>query len=133
MSTNSRKTTTPRLSGQRLNAIVRKLEGDVGTCVIPGAMIVVGTRDGVQFERAIGFRDATTGDPLRADAIWRIYSMTKPLVTAAAMIFVEQGLLRLDQPVADFIPSFGKLRVIDVERSDNPANNPPTIQDLMRH
>ncbi len=133
MPTNSKKTAAPRLSGQRLNAIVRKLEADVDACLIPGITIVIGTREGVEFERTIGFRDVTAGEPLRADAIWRIYSMTKPLVTAAAMIFVEQGMLRLDQPVADFIPSFGKLRVLDAERSDRPANDPPTIHDLMRH
>lgn len=133
MSIASRKTDATRLSGERLNAIAGKLQKDVDACAIPGAMIVLGNRDGVLFEHAVGFRDATTRDPLRPDAIWRIYSMTKPLVTVAAMIFVEQGLLRLDQPVADLIPSFARLRVIGPDRSDRPAKNPPTIQDLMRH
>ena len=133
MDTTSRQTDAPRLSGQRLNAIVSRLEKDVDAGAIPGAMIVVGSHDRVLFQRAVGFRDATTRAPLRPDAIWRIYSMTKPLVTAAAMVFAEQGRLRLDQPVADFIPSFGKLHVIDPERSHSPAKHPPTIQDLMRH
>jgi CubicO group peptidase (beta-lactamase class C family) len=133
MPSSPRKTIALRFSDRRLNSIADKLASDVDRGLIPGAMIVVGNRDGVAFERAIGFRDATAGDPLRADAIWRIYSMTKPLVTAAAMLFVERGLLCLDQPVADFIASFGRLRVIGDGRSDSPPDNPPTIQDLMRH
>lgn len=123
----------PRLNGQRLDAISRRLEQDVASSAIPGAVIMIGSRDQVLFERSVGFRDVTTRDPLQLDAIWRIYSMTKPLVTAAAMSFVEQGLLRLDQAVADFIPAFGKLRVMDGEQSTVWATDLPTIQDLMRH
>ena len=123
----------PRFSGQRLEGLSCRLEQDVASSAIPGATIIIGSRDQVLFERSVGFRDVMTHDPLQLDAIWRIYSMTKPLVTAAAMTLVEQGLLRLDQPVADFIPAFGKLRVMDSERSTVSAVNPPTIQDLMRH
>jgi CubicO group peptidase (beta-lactamase class C family) len=89
-----------RFSSQRLDAIICRLEQDVASSTIPGATIMLGSRDQVLFERSVGFRDVTTHDPLQLDAIWRIYSMTKPLVTAAAMTLVEQGLLRLDQPVA---------------------------------
>ena len=85
------------------------------------------------FERSVGFRDLAGGDPLRPDAIWRIYSMTKPIVTAAAMVLVEAGLLCCDQPVAEFIPLFAQLRVADGAGRDVPARTPPTIQDLMRH
>jgi CubicO group peptidase (beta-lactamase class C family) len=113
--------------------IAERLETDVAASRIPGATVVMGSRDQVLFERSFGFRDVTTRDALRPDAIWRIYSMTKPLVTVAAMTLVEQGLLRLDQPVADFIAAFGRLRVSDGAGSTVPAINQPTIQDLMRH
>jgi CubicO group peptidase (beta-lactamase class C family) len=129
----SNATDAPLFSSQRLVAISRRLEQDVASSAIPGATIIIGSRDQVLFERSVGFRDVMTQDPLQLDAIWRIYSMTKPLVTAAAMTFVEQGLLRLDQAVDDFIPAFGKLRVMDGERSTVSVTNPPTIQDLMRH
>ena len=94
-----------RLSPSRLVAIADRLEKDVAASAIPGAMIVIGSHNRVIFERTVGFRDITEGDPLRPDAIWRIYSMTKPIVTAAAMVLVEAGLLCCDQPVAEFIPS----------------------------
>ena len=92
----------------------------------------LGTR-GQGFGRTVGFRNVADGDPLRPDAIWRIYSMTKPIVTAAAMVLVEAGLLCCDQPVAEFIPSFARLRVADGAGRDVPARTPTTIQDLMRH
>ncbi|MET1026189.1 MAG: serine hydrolase domain-containing protein [Dongiaceae bacterium] len=114
-------------------AISHRLDEDVTLNAIPGAMIVIGNRDRVIFEDCVGFRDVATGDCLGSDAIWRIFSMTKPIVTVAAMTFVENGLLRLDQPVADFIPAFGNLRVAQSGGPDVPAQSAPTIQDLMRH
>jgi CubicO group peptidase (beta-lactamase class C family) len=121
------------LSPSRLVAIADRLEKDVAASAIPGAMIVIGRHNRVIFERTVGFRDVAEGDPLRPDAIWRIYSMTKPIVTAAAMVLVEAGLLCCDQPVAEFIPLFAQLRVADGAGRNVPARTPPTIQDLMRH
>ena len=123
-------TTTIRargLSPSRLVAIADRLEKDVGAAAIPGAMIVIGSHNRVIFERTVGFRDVAEGDPLRPDAIWRIYSMTKPIVTAAAMVMVEAGLLCCDQPVVEFIPLFAQLRVADGAGGDVPARTPPTI------
>jgi CubicO group peptidase (beta-lactamase class C family) len=122
-----------RWSLSRLVAIADRLEKDVAASAIPGAMIVIGSHHRVVFERSVGFRDVADGDPLRPDAVWRIYSMTKPIVTAAAMVLVEAGLLCCDQPVAEFIPLFAQLRVADGAGRDVPARTPPTIQDLMRH
>ena len=96
-------------------------------------MIVIGSRDQVIYEHTVGFRDVANSDPLRADAIWRIYSMTKPIVTVAAMVLVEAGLLCCDQPVADFIPSFARLRVAEGAGQGVAPQTLPTIQDLMRH
>jgi CubicO group peptidase (beta-lactamase class C family) len=121
------------LSPSRLGAIADRLEKDVAASAIPGAMIVIGNHSGVIFEHTVGFRNVADGDPLRPDAIWRIYSMTKPIVTAAAMVLVEAGLLCCDQPVAEFIPSFARLRVADGAGREVPARMQPTIQDLMRH
>jgi hypothetical protein len=104
-----------RLSPSRLVAIADRLEKDVAASAIPGATIVIGSHSRVIFERTVGFRDVANGDPLRPDAIWRIYSMTKPIVTAAAMVLVEAGLLCCDQRVADFIPPFARLRMVLVE------------------
>ena len=64
---------------------------DVAASAIPGAMIVIGSHNRVIFERTVAFRDVAEDDPLRPDAIWRIYSMTKPIVTAAAMVPIRTG------------------------------------------
>src|SRR5271156_1083916 len=129
-------TTTIRgrgLSPGRLVAIADRLEKAVAAPAIPGAMIVIGSHNRVIFERTVGVRDVAEDDPLRPDAIWRIYSMTNPIVTAAAMVLVEAGLVCCDQPVAEFIPRFAQLRVADGAGRNVPAQPPPTIQDLMRH
>ncbi len=122
-----------RLCLERLAAFRARLEADVAAGLIPGATVVVGHHDGVVYEQSVGFRDVALADTLQPDAVWRIYSMTKPIVTAAAMVLVEQGLLRLDQPVAEFIPAFAQLRVAAGEQATVPAEAHPTIQDLMRH
>jgi CubicO group peptidase (beta-lactamase class C family) len=122
-----------RLASARLDAIGRRLEHDATAGLIPGATIVVGRHDRIVFERSVGFRDVVAGDPLRPDAIWRIYSMTKPVVSVATMVLMESGALRLDQPVADFIPSFANLRVACTDGTTVPIQRQPTVQDLLRH
>ena len=97
------------LSPERLEAISGRLDPDVAAMKLRGATIVIGNREKLIFEYNGGYRDTTRRVILwEPDAIWRIYSMTKPVVTTSAMVFVERGLLRLDQPVAEFIPSFAK-------------------------
>jgi CubicO group peptidase (beta-lactamase class C family) len=120
-------------SPERLEAIRERFDPDVAAMKIPGATIVIGNREKLIFEYNGGCRDTTTRDSLKPDAIWRIYSMTKPVVTTSAMMLVERGLLRLDQPVAEFIPSFANLRVMHADGTEVPARQAPTIQDLMRH
>lgn len=122
-----------RLAPLRLEAIARRLELDVATRSIPGATIVVGHHDGNLFERSVGFRDVVAGDRLQPDAIWRIYSMTKPIVSVSVMVHVESGALHLDQPITDFIPSFANLRVACADGTTVPAQRRPTIHDLLRH
>jgi CubicO group peptidase (beta-lactamase class C family) len=117
----------------QLEAVQNRLESDVASGQIPGAAIIIGRRDQILFERHLGFSNTATGHTVGPDTVWRIFSMTKPIVTVAAMVLVERGLLRLDQHVAEFIPSFGNLRVACDERGTTPAQNQPTIQDLMRH
>ena len=120
-------------SAGRLAAISQRLRDDVAAGTIPGATVVIGNREQTIFEHSGGYRDTAAGDLLKPDAIWRIYSMTKPVVTAAAMVFAERGLLRLDQPVSTFLPSFATLRVMQSDGMQAPVHRAPTIQDLMRH
>ena len=88
---------------------------------------------GTSYAHDAGFLDPTTRARLRHDAVWRIYSMTKSIVSVATMVLVDRGVLRLDQAVADFIPAFAHLRVAQADGSQVPAEVMPTIQDLLRH
>ncbi len=123
----------PHLSQARLEALARRLAADATAGRIPGAQVVVGHAGGVSWECCVGLRDVAAGDALRPDAIWRIYSMTKPVVTLAAMVLVERGALRLDQDVAELLPEFAHPRVARPDGTTVPAERAPTVQDLMRH
>ena len=71
-----------------------------------------------------------------ADSLWRVYSMTKPITGMAAMILIEQGKLRLDQPISDFIPAFRNMRVLvdpAKDLSSRPATRPITVRNLLTH
>ncbi|MBY0583019.1 MAG: beta-lactamase family protein, partial [Sphingomonas sp.] len=79
--------------------------------------------------------DAGSGaaDP---DTLWRVYSMTKPITAMAAMMLIEQGKLKLDQPISDFLPGFKKMTVLvnpDKDLTTRPATKPITVRELMTH
>lgn len=118
---------------QRLEATVQK---EVAGGRIPGAVMAV-ARDGrVVLHKAIGQQDPAKGVAMRADSIFRIYSMTKPIVSAAVMMLVEEGRLQLSDPVSQHVPDLKGLRV-GVEKGGAleivAAAREPTIQDLLRH
>lgn len=122
-----------RFDAQRLAAIGARLDADVEAGTIPGATILIGSRDRDVYTHSAGFLETATRAPVRHDAVWRIYSMTKSIVSMAAMALVDRGILRLDQAVAEFIPAFTHLSVVQADGSQATAEAPPTIQDLLRH
>jgi CubicO group peptidase (beta-lactamase class C family) len=82
----------------------------------------------------------TDNAPMRADSVFRIYSMTKPIVSVAAMMLVEDGTLQLTDPVGKFLPGFDKMQVSVASKTPEgtaynnvPAERPMTVQDLLRH
>jgi CubicO group peptidase (beta-lactamase class C family) len=109
--------------------------------LIPGAVMLVSRRGKVAWVNAQGKRDPASPDPMKVDSIFRIYSMTKPMVTTALMQMVEEGRLQVSDPVSKFLPSIGAMKVgTEVTGADgNPAlqlSDPTramTVQDLMRH
>jgi CubicO group peptidase (beta-lactamase class C family) len=84
-----------------------------------------------------GQRDAEAGLPVEPDTIWRIYSMTKPITSVAAMMLYEEGALELTDPVSAFIPSFARVRVYtggsDQRPTTVPATEPVRIWHLLTH
>ena len=118
-------------------------ETDVDKGKIPGAVALVGRKGRVAYFEAFGSRDNATGAPMTKDAIFRIYSMTKPVTSVAALMLVEEeeGCVLTD-PVSRYLPALAKLEVA-VPRLDPgtgrttydlvPAERSMTIQDLLRH
>ena len=130
------------LSAERLRNISKVFGDHVSEGKIAGAVFMV-ARDGkLAYSDAIGFRDPIKREPMTPDAIFRIYSMSKPLVSVAAMMLIEDGVLQLTDPVSRFLPSMKGLKV-SVASVDGtfakttytlvPAAREMTVQDLLRH
>jgi CubicO group peptidase (beta-lactamase class C family) len=129
------------LSPERLALLSATVEGWIARKEIPGAVTMVARRGRVAYVHVAGWRDAAGRDPLREDSIFRFYSMTKPVVSIAAMQLVEDGRLALNEPVHKYIPEFKDMKVAteSVDAAGNavmttaPAKRAITVQDLLRH
>ena len=130
------------LSPERLERVGRWLQAEIDGRKIPGAVLLIARQGKVAYFESFGRRDASTDVPMTRDAIFRIYSMTKPIASVAAMMLVEDGRLALDDPVARYIPEFASVTVgvetpgeggapATLERV--PARRPVTVHDLLRH
>jgi CubicO group peptidase (beta-lactamase class C family) len=129
------------LSPERLANIDRYIGADIDKGIVPGGVLMI-FKDGQRvYEKIWGERDPQTKTPMTADTIFRIYSMSKPITTVAAMMLVEEGRLALEEPVSKYIPSFQEVKVgVENKGEDGntgldlvPPRKPITIQDLMRH
>ncbi len=126
------------MSGKKLENLYRLVDGYVTSGKMAGAIAMV-ARDGkLVYQSCHGDMDAGAGRPMTPDAIFRIYSMTKPIASVGLMRLYEQGLFQLDDPAEKFIPEFVGLRVMDKGGdADNytvsrPAR-PMTVRDLLMH
>ncbi|MBG9390326.1 beta-lactamase family protein [Caenimonas sp. DR4.4] len=113
------------------------LQSHIDARRIPGAVAVVALGGHVEYLGSLGQRDAAAGDAMKDDAIFRIYSMTKPLVSLAALMQAEEGGLQLGDPVSKYLPEFSDLQVAVEEggviRRLDAARREPTVHDLLRH
>ena len=103
---------------------------------IPGVVGIIGTGNARGAVIASGRIGDEPGAPFAdKDSLWRVYSMTKPITAMAAMMLIEDGKIRLDQPVSDFIPAFKNMRVqVNPDSLDSrPATRPITIRNLLTH
>ena len=129
------------LSSERLSRITETLKADIAKGDIPGAVLLISRHGKIAYFEAMGSLDPEKKTPMAKDAIFRIYSMTKPITTVAAMMLFEEGKLALNDPVAKYIPAFKDVKVGEEKPG---ADGKPTldlvapkramtIQDLMRH
>ncbi|MFJ9024345.1 serine hydrolase domain-containing protein [Streptomyces sp. NPDC102259] len=104
---------------------------------LPGFLVSVSRGGRVAHLTAHGHRDIAAGLPVEADTLYRIYSMTKPVTSVAALILVEEGRLRLDDPVADHLPAFAEQRVYTggsgADLTTRPVGQPLLVRHLMTH
>jgi CubicO group peptidase (beta-lactamase class C family) len=126
------------LSAERLERLDAFLEDAVAQGRIPGAVVLV-TREGrVAHYEAYGLADRDSGRQMRSDDIFRIYSMTKPVVSVALLMLYEEGKFQLDDPLDRYIPGFRDLKVFaGTDESGNmileEPRRKPTIHDAFRH
>ncbi|MDX2056621.1 MAG: serine hydrolase domain-containing protein, partial [Gemmatimonadales bacterium] len=99
------------LSSAALERIAPALQTYVDSGNLAGVVGVVARRGKVGYARAVGWMDAERQVPMRTDGVFRIYSMTKPIIAAGILKLVEQGKARLDDPVAKFVPAFAAVKV----------------------
>jgi CubicO group peptidase (beta-lactamase class C family) len=124
------------LSSSRLARLSGVLRAEVERGHVPGAVALIARRGRVGYFESLGVRDPATGSPMQKDDIFRIYSMTKPITSVAAMMLWEEGRFLLSDPIAKYLPEFADLNVA-VERGDEiervPTVRAVTIHDLLRH
>ena len=129
------------LSSERLGRIGQALRAQIANGRFPGAVALVARKGRIAYFESFGQRDPAAGDHMPKDAIFRLYSMTKPFTSVAAMILVEDGKLVLGDPVSKYLPQLGQLEVaVPKQDADGkvtyalvPAERQMTVQDLLRH
>jgi CubicO group peptidase (beta-lactamase class C family) len=137
----------PQISGPavfspaKLTRVGDYMRNEVATGKIPGAIVLIQQHGRPVYFENFGVRDVATGAPMTADTIFRLYSMSKPITSVAAMMLVEDGKLRLDDALSKYIPAFADVKVGVEKCCQNgkpalvlePVNRPITIEDLLRH
>ncbi len=125
----------------RIDKLGVEIDKDVRDGRLPGAVLLVAQNGKLVQARMFGVQDPKSPQAMPRDAIFRIYSMTKPVVAVATMMMVEEGKLLLDDPVAKYLPSLADLKVGVEQRNaageavlaSVPAIRKMTVRDLLRH
>ena len=128
-------------SGAGLARLDAYIQDEIAGNKIPGAIMMIQRNGETAYFKSFGVRDPGTKEPMTPSTIFRIYSMSKPITTVAAMMLVEEGRLQLDDPLSKYIPAFANVKVgVEKKGEDGamgldtvPVKRPITIQDLMRH
>jgi CubicO group peptidase (beta-lactamase class C family) len=125
---------------QKLALIGDYFRDQIANGKIPGAVLLIQQHGKPVYHEFFGVRDVVTKAPMTDDTIFRLFSMSKPITSVVAMQLIEEGKLKLDDPVAKYIPSFANVKVGVEKKSGTgdektlelvPVNRPITIQDLM--
>src|ERR1700694_331507 len=129
------------LSRAELERVGDYVRNEIATGKIPGAVVLVQQHGHPVYFESFGVRSVESRLPMTADTIFRLYSMSKPITSVAAMMLVEDGKLSLDDPVSKYIPASAVERVGVEKPAESgkpvlklePLDRPITIEDLLRH
>jgi CubicO group peptidase (beta-lactamase class C family) len=124
------------LSAARLDRLGAVMAGEIGAGRVPGAVALIARRGRLGYFESFGRRDAASAAPMAKDSIFRIYSMTKPITSVAAMMLWEEGRFLLGDPIAQYLPELASLKVAvqnGAQLEYLPPDRPVSIQDLLRH
>jgi CubicO group peptidase (beta-lactamase class C family) len=120
------------MSAARLTRLTTAFGKEIEDKKLPGAVMMIARKGKLVYASALGLRDPKGADPMRTDTIFRIYSMTKPIVSVAVMILVEDGRIQLMDPVSRWLPAFKDVKVWS-DAGEVAAQRAMTVQDLLRH
>ncbi|MEO6724861.1 MAG: serine hydrolase domain-containing protein, partial [Blastocatellia bacterium] len=130
------------LSKERLDRIGRTMQQHIAAGRVAGAIGLIARRGRVGYFETYGMMDKEAGKPMRKDALFRIYSMTKAITGVATMMLYEENKFALTDPVSKYLPELGAMKVA-VDKKDPvtgkrtyyvvPAEREITIRDLLRH
>jgi CubicO group peptidase (beta-lactamase class C family) len=117
----------------KLEAARVGLKADVADGKIAGAYLLIGRHGKVLFQEGFGVQGPGQTTPVTDETIFRVFSMTKPIVSVVAMTLVEEGKLDLDAPVSKYLPEYANLRVWQADGTTAPATRPMLVRNLMSH
>ena len=121
---------------QRIKLLLDVLQDEINRKRLPGCVALIARHGKLALFESLGFQQADTQTPMATDSIFRIYSMTKPIVSVALMMLYEQGKVLLGDPVAKYLPEFADQKVlatVDGVDTLRPVIRRATVQDVLRH
>lgn len=129
------------MSSERLKRLDATFQKIIDDKELPGVTLTIARKGKLVYQKSFGFQDREKATPMSDDSIFRIYSMTKPIASVAAMILVEEGKLNLAEPISKYIPEFKEMKVgVDSVDANGvasfktvPAKRQISVQDLLRH
>ncbi len=128
-----------RFSAEGLKRVGDYFANEVATGKIPGAVVLIQQHGKPVYSETFGYRDPVARTPMTKDAIFRIYSMSKPITSVAVMMLVDDGKIALGDPLSKYIPAFADVKVAAENKDESggivlePLKRPITIEDLLRH
>lgn len=117
-----------------IQSIREQMQAAVDGGFVSGNIILVGNGEGIGVLETVGTQGPKQTTPMNDQTIFRIYSMTKPIVSVATMSMVEDGLIAIEDPVSKYIPEFANMQIIDEATGEiTAAKNEMTVQHLLTH